>query len=212
MRRRSDNLEDDVSFIVDDLATNSVKARRIIVYCRSLDMCSNLYAHFLYTLKDKSYYPPGAEQISDNRLFGMFHSKTDDHNKDVILRSMAKADGVVRVVFATMALRMGVDFVGLTSTIHYGAPRCVDDCFQESGRAGRGGEPSTSTIYWAPSDAPIRKDMSNPHNVELAAIRRYLENTVDCRRYVLLSYFDPVVANKLDRRDKSSCAITARVL
>ena len=133
VQRRSENLEDDMSFIVADLSANSVKARRVIVYCRSLDMCSNLYAHFLYTLGDKSYHPPGAEQISDNRLFGMFHSKTDDHNKDVIMHSMTKEDGVVRVVFATMALGMGVNFAGLNTIIHYGAPHCVDDYFQESG-------------------------------------------------------------------------------
>ena len=80
-------------------------------------MCSALYAHFLYTLGDKSYYPPGAEQISDNRLFGMYHSKRDDHNKDVIMKSMNKLDGVVRVVFATMALGMRVNFKDLTCTI-----------------------------------------------------------------------------------------------
>ncbi len=52
----------DVSFIVEDLATNSIKARRRIVYCRSLDMCADLYAHFLYTLGDMAYYPSGAKQ------------------------------------------------------------------------------------------------------------------------------------------------------
>ncbi len=34
-------------------------------------------------------------------MFGMYHSKTDDHNKDVIMQGMAKADGTIRVVFAT---------------------------------------------------------------------------------------------------------------
>ena len=119
-------------------------------------------------------------------MFGMYHSKTDDHNKDVIMQGMAKADGTIRVVFATMALGMGVNFVGLTSTIHYGAPRCIDDYFQESGRAGRGGELCTSTIYWCPSDAPLRKDLSIPRNAEIAAVRRYIENCSDCRRYLLL--------------------------
>ena len=52
VQRRSEKLEDDVSFIVDDLAANSITAKRAIIYCRSLDMCSNLYAHFLYTLED----------------------------------------------------------------------------------------------------------------------------------------------------------------
>ena len=132
-------IEDDVSSTVSDLLVNAVHAKRVVVYCHSLNMCSALYAHFLYTLGDKSYYPPGAEQKSDNRLFGMYNSKTDDHNKEVMLKSMNQLDGVVRVVFATMALGMGVDFKGLTCTIHYGAPRSLDDCFQESDRAGRGG-------------------------------------------------------------------------
>ena len=210
VQRRSENIEDDFSSVVDDLNANSIEAKRVIVYCRSLDMCSNLYAHFLYSLRDKSYYPPGAEQISDNRLFGMFHSKTDDHNKDVIMRSMTKTDGVVRVVFATMALGMGVNFAGLNTIIHYGAPRCIDDYFQESGRAGRGGELSTSTIYWTPTEAPLRRDLSNPRNAEVAAVRHYLDNTIDCRRYILLKYFDPAVAKELQDRDKRLCCDNCR--
>ena len=66
-------VEDDFVHIVEDLRSNSLNANRVIVYCRSLNMCSDLYAHFLYELQDKSYYPLDAEQISDNRLFGMFH-------------------------------------------------------------------------------------------------------------------------------------------
>ena len=54
---------------------------------------------------------------------------------------------IVRAGFATMGLGMGTNFSGLTCTIDYGAPCSLDDYFQESGRAGRGGgEQSTSTI------------------------------------------------------------------
>ena len=76
------------------------------------------------------------EQVSDNRLFAMFHSCTDEHNKRVVMSSLSQADGVVRVVFATMALGMGVDFKSLDYVIHYGAPRSLEDYMQESGRAG----------------------------------------------------------------------------
>ena len=106
VRKRS-TIEDDFSSILD-LSLNAVKAKRVIVYCRSLNMCSALYGHFHYILDDKSYYPPGAERKSDNSLFGMYHSKTDEHNKEVIMTSMSKQDGVMGVVFATMALGMGV--------------------------------------------------------------------------------------------------------
>ena len=98
-----------------------------------------MYAHFLYTLGRNSYYPHGAPELCENRLFAMFHSSTPKHNKDVVLKSMTEL-GIVRVVFATTALGMGVHFVGLHSTIHYGAPRSTDDYFQESGRAGRDGK------------------------------------------------------------------------
>ena len=105
-----------------------------IIYCRSLNLRSALY-FFLSNLGVDSYYPLGAEQVSDNRLFGMFHAQIPQHNKDVILTSMQREDGVVRVVFATVALGMGVNFVGLNRVIHYGAPSSIEDYFQECGRA-----------------------------------------------------------------------------
>ena len=76
----------------------------------------------------------------------MFHGGTPAYNKEVILTSMKDPSGIVRVVFATIALGMGVNFAGLNHTIHYGAPQSIDDYFQDSGRAGRAGEPAKSTI------------------------------------------------------------------
>ena len=43
------------------------------------------------------------------------------------MSSLSQADGVVRVVFATMALGMGVDFKSLDYIVHYGAPRSLED-------------------------------------------------------------------------------------
>lgn len=65
---------------------------------------------FLFSLGDDSYYPPGVPHVSDNRLLTMYHANTPSHNKDVIFDRMQKPDGVVRVVFATVALRMGICF------------------------------------------------------------------------------------------------------
>ena len=94
----------------------------MIVYYRLLSLCFALYGYFHHVLGDKSYSLLGAERRSDNRLFDMYHSRTDDNNKEVIMKSMSKSDGVVRVVFATMVLGMGVNFSDLTCAIHYGAP------------------------------------------------------------------------------------------
>ena len=67
---------------------------------------------------------------------------------------MAALDGTTRVVFATNALGMGVNFAAVNTVIHFGAPNSLDDYLQERGRAGRTGEQATSTIYWCSSDAP----------------------------------------------------------
>jgi hypothetical protein len=39
----------------------------------------------------------------------MFHSYTDEHNTRVVMSSLRESDSVLRVVFATMALGMGVE-------------------------------------------------------------------------------------------------------
>ena len=91
---RCTDMEQDMYPLVEELHKNKNQMQRVIVYCRSLNMCSSMYFYFLTSLEAESYYPPGATEISDNRLFGMFHTQTPEHNKDVILTSMQSADGL----------------------------------------------------------------------------------------------------------------------
>lgn len=147
-----------------------------------------------------SYYPPDAEHVSDNRIFGMFHSNTPQHNKDVILKSLLSPTGVVRVVFATVALGMGVNLQGVNTIVHYGAPQSIDDYFQESGRGGLSGEQAISIVYWRPSDCPRKEKILTTRDSEII---EYLENTTKCRRKWLLQYFDESCSVSHD--DKHSC-------
>ena len=153
----------DIDFlpIVSTLRSETIRAARVLVYCQSLDMCSELYAHFHHELGDASYYPPGSSHISD-----------------------------YRVVFATIALGMGINLKDVDNIIHYGAPQSVEDYFQESGRGGRTGGNAMSTIYWKPADCPIRKQPVILRDHELIAVRRYVENVTVCRRKWLLDHFD----------------------
>eukprot|EP00731_Ephydatia_muelleri_P014115 Em0007g1425a len=202
---RKKTIEEDFECIIRDVAANKVKAQRVVVYCQSLDMCASLYAHFLHVLQDASYYPSDAEHISDNRLFAMFHSCTDEHNKRVVMSSLRESDSVLRVVFAMMALGMGVDFKSLDYIIYYGASRSLEDYMQESGRAGRDHQQSVFRIYWKPSEAPVYADHGVHRYKELKDVRDYLENTEHCRRFMLLKYFDPAVAMTLGSRDSTLC-------
>ena len=58
----------------------------------------------------------------------IMHANTPEHNKDVIMKSLSKPDGVVRVVFVTVALGRGVNNMrGVNTIIHYGAPQSIED-------------------------------------------------------------------------------------
>ena len=89
------------------------------------------------------------------------HPNTTQHNKDVILRSLLDADGVVRVVFATIALGMGINVQDVNTIVQYGAPQNLEDYFQESGRGGRSGGDAESTIYWTPVDLSSEEGADN---------------------------------------------------
>ena len=154
------DMETDLNGVVVSLKQLKNMAPRVIVYCRTLDVCADLYAQFHFELGDGSYYPPGAERVSDNRFFGMFHANTPQHNKEIVLSSLTRPDGVVRVVFATEALGMGINLRDVNTIIHYGAPQSIEDYFQESGRGGRSGDPARSIVYWKPIDCHLKKKLA----------------------------------------------------
>ena len=98
------------------------------------------------------YYPPSAPELSEYHLFGMFHASTPQHRKDVIMGSLQDCHGTIRVVFASVAIGMGIDLHGVDTIIHYGAPSSIEEYFQASGRRGQSGDSSNSIVYWTPKD------------------------------------------------------------
>ena len=146
---------------------------RVVVYCRTLMiLCADMFSCFSYEMGKSQYYPPSAPELSENRLFGMFHAGTPQHSKDVIMGSVQDCHGTVRVVFASVAIRMGIDLHGVDTIIHYGAPSSIEDYFQTSGRRGQSGYSAYSIVHWTPKDCQtgdwiaknmIRNNKGTPH-------------------------------------------------
>ena len=179
------DIRSDMEPFVHLLKKLQIDSPRVVIYCQSLNVCSDLYSHFLFELGDQAYYPTCSEKIPENRLIGMYHSRTNEHNKGVVLASLTMPRGTVRIVFATVALGMGVHLSEADTILHYGAPSSIDDYFQGSGRGGRSGKQAKSIIFWTPRDCPLKKEPKTPRDHELAAVRKYLELTT-CRRKWLL--------------------------
>ena len=61
---------------------------------------------------------------------------TPQHSKDVIMGILQDCHGTVGIVFACVAMGMGIDLHGVDAINNYGAPSSSEDYFQASGRRG----------------------------------------------------------------------------
>lgn len=100
------------------------------------------------------------------------------------------------VMVATVAFGMGIDKPDVRFVAHAALPKSIEGYYQETGRAGRDGDPSVAVMLWGPNDfVRARQRLSEVEESRRAGERTRLDalaglvETPHCRRAVLLRHF-----------------------
>lgn len=167
-----------LAWLIDLLKVKGTNTPKTIVFCNgTLTDIAAVLNHLLLELGEAAYVSSDS-QTSENGLIGIYHSLTLKKYKQRIIESF-KADGKKRVVIASSALSMAVNFPDVRYIIHWGPARNLLDYHQESGRGGRDGKlAQVLTIYYGQQITFCEED-----------VKAFLE-TDDCFRVEAYKPFD----------------------
>ena len=153
---------------------------RVIVYCGTRKGCEEVSMALSTEFPGTTYYHAGMEPGERERI------------------QVAYDQGQVRILVATNAFGMGIDHPDVRLVVHHQMPANLEAYYQEIGRAGRDGKPSTCLLLYARKDKGlqsyfIRESDAPPQIIHhrwntLNAMIQFAEGG-ECRHGGILTYF-----------------------
>jgi ATP-dependent DNA helicase RecQ len=180
---RTSSFRANLFYAAERLGSKEEKARRVVGLCRELRGQGIVYVS---SRRDAENL---AGVLGDNGVRAVpYHAGLEPRlraaNQDRFMR------GDARVVVATVAFGMGVDKPDVRFIIHFSPSTSLEAYAQESGRAGRDGNPSRCVLLYTSSDRATQTRLARRDAMDLATLRHVYAGI---KRYAAGSWaiFDP---------------------
>ncbi len=139
-----------------------------------------------------------AEWFSDQgRVALPYHAGLSSQLRQTNQQRFLREDGVI--IVATIAFGMGIDKPDVRFVAHLSLPKSIEAYYQETGRAGRDGEPANAWMAYGLQDVITLRQFTqnskaseNQKRVEHHKLESMLGlcELITCRRHALLTYFE----------------------
>ncbi len=154
-------------------------------------------AGIVYCLTRKSVEETASFLVRKGRTAIAYHAGMPADERRTAQRRFLEEEGLI--VVATIAFGMGIDKPDVRFVAHLNLPKTIEAYYQETGRAGRDGEPANAWMAYGLQDIVTQRqwlaqsEASEAHKqVQRSKLDSLigLAEMVGCRRQALLGYFD----------------------
>jgi ATP-dependent DNA helicase RecQ len=189
------------SFIRPNLSYR-VRAKSARSYDELLSRAREGGAGIVYCLSRRRVDELASQLRADGIAARPYHAGLEGEERRANQEAFTRDD--VQVVVATVAFGMGINKPDVRWIVHYDLPRSLEGYYQESGRAGRDGDPADCTLYFGLADIrtadfliqqKVDPDSGAPLEEEQRIARQQLRQvlsyaeSVECRRAIQVRYF-----------------------
>jgi len=157
-------------------------------------------AGIVYCLSRKNVESVSEFLSSKGRTALPYHAGLPSELRDLHQQRFLREEGII--VVATIAFGMGIDKPDVRFVAHLNLPKSIEAYYQETGRAGRDGNPANAWLAYGLQDVITLRQMMLESDAN-EQIKRVINNKLEamlglseqtsCRRQTLLSYFDEVM-------------------